>query len=252
MTKFEGKSIIVTGGGSGIGRAVALSLMKAGALVTVADRDTAAAERVIAEGKGLLGSGHAVTIDVTVEEEVAAMIDSAVAAFDRVDGACNAAGVAPLGKILHELTTSDWDRAHAINLRGLFVSMKYQIASMLRSGGGSIVNIGSTAGVKGFPHCAEYCSAKSGVIGLVKGAAIDYAKAGIRINAVLPGATATPMMDAVVAEYPEREAELAAVHPMGRLGQPPEIASAVEWLLSDAASFVTGICLAVDGGHTAS
>lgn len=252
MRDFTDKSIIVTGAGSGIGRAVALSLLEAGALVTVADVNGAAAAKIADEAAGLGGTANPVSVDVTLEQEIAGMVESAMTRFGRLDGACNAAGVAPLGKILHELTTDDWDRQHAINLRGLFLSMKHQVIAMLPSGGGSIVNVGSTAGVRGFPHCAEYCAAKSGVMGLVRGAAIDYATSGIRINAVLPGATATPMMDAVLADFPEREAQLAAVHPMGRLGQPIEIAAGVTWLLSDEASFVTGVGLAVDGGHAAS
>lgn len=252
MSSFTGKSIIVTGGGSGIGRAVALSLAKAGASVTVADINAEAAAEVAAKAADLSGYAHACVVDVADQDQIAAMVTSAVAQFGRLDGACNAAGMGPLGKALHEIAVEEWDLRHSINLRGVFLSMKHEATAMMTTGGGSIVNIGSTAGIRGFLNSSEYCASKAGVMGLVKGAAIDYAKCGIRVNAVLPGATATPMMAAFIEQDPEREALLAASHPMGRLGEPIEISSAVAWLLSDEASFVTGVSLPVDGGHAAS
>lgn len=252
MTGLAGKSFIVTGGGSGIGRSVVFALIEAGALVTVADINASAAVDVVAEAIGRGGDAKAFTVDVAKEAQIAAMVQHAVVSFGRLDGACNAAGMGPLGKVLHETTLEEWDRRHAINLRGLFLSMKHEIPAMLAAGGGAIVNIGSTAGIRGFHNCAEYCASKAGVMGLVRAAAIDYATSGIRVNAVLPGATATPMMAAFLDADPQREALLAASHPMGRLGKPGEIAAAVSWLLSDEASFVTGIGLPVDGGHSAS
>jgi 2,5-dichloro-2,5-cyclohexadiene-1,4-diol dehydrogenase 1 len=249
MTDFTGRTILVTGAASGIGLAVARLLAEAGANIVMTDRDEAAVTHA-AEG---LGKDNVLALrgDVTVPADVGAMVDAAVARFGKLDGACNAAGVPQTGKLLHDVSIEEWDRCHAVNLRGVFLCNKYQIAAMLRTGGGAIVNIVSTAAMVGFPNGAEYCASKSGVLGLVRGAAIDYATKGIRINSVLPGATDTPMLAGAFAQDPGLEAALAAVHPMGRLAKPDEIARAARWLLSDEASFVTGASYAVDGGHTA-
>lgn len=248
MPSLVGKSVLVTGGGSGIGIAIVELLVEAGANVLVADRNEAAAQ---AAARQFGSSVSAIGADVSNETDVRTMVDAAVTRFGRLDGACNAAGVPQTGKALHEVSADEWDRCHSVNLRGLFLCNKYQIAAMLQSGGGSIVNIVSTAAMVGFPNGAEYCASKSGVLGLVRGAAIDYATKGIRINSVLPGATDTPMLQGAFAQDPGLKAALAAVHPMGRLAKPIEIAAAARWLLSDEASFVTGASYAVDGGHTA-
>jgi NAD(P)-dependent dehydrogenase (short-subunit alcohol dehydrogenase family) len=249
MVDFTGKTILVTGGASGIGFATAELLVEAGANLVLADRDqdacTKAAQNLNRENIVALRA------DVTSEDDVIAMIEAAVSRFGRLDGACNAAGVPQTGKLLHEVSLEEWDRCHRVNLRGTFICNKYEIATMLKSGGGSIVNIVSTAAMVGFPNGAEYCASKSGVLGLVRGAAIDYATKGIRINSVLPGATDTPMLAGAFQADPGLEAALAAVHPMGRLAKPTEIAAAARWLLSEEASFVTGASYAVDGGHTA-
>lgn len=193
MKGLEGKSIVVTGGGSGIGAAAALLLGEAGCKVTVADIDTghaaAVAKRIVAEG----GTASAVMADVADESSVRAMVDHAIATYGALDGACNAAGVPQRGKILHEVELDEWDHCHGVNLRGLFLCNKYQIAAMLERGG-AIVNIASTAAMVGFPNGAEYCASKAGVLGLTRGSAIDYATRGIRINAVMPGGTLTPML----------------------------------------------------------
>lgn len=250
MKGLSGKSIVVTGGGSGIGAAVAHMLGEAGCKVTVADLNpgnaAAVAEAIVAAG----GTAQAVTANVADEASVNAMVAAAVSAFGRLDGACNAAGVPQVGKLLHEVSLDEWDKCHAVNLRGLFLCNRAEIAAMLETGGGSIVNIASTAAMVGFPNGAEYCASKAGAMGLTRGAAIDYATRGIRINAVLPGGTLTPMLKGAMALDPGLEPALAAVHPMNRFGQPEEIAGAVRWLLSDEASFATGTSFAIDGGHT--
>ena len=250
MQGLAGKSIVVTGGASGIGRAVSELLGEAGCHVTIGDLDHDAGAAVVEKITASGGTANFVRTDVADEIAVRTMVDAAVAAYGRLDGACNAAGVAQRGKLLHEVTVEEWDRCHAINLRGLFLCNKYQVGALLRTGGGSIVNIASTAAMVGFPNGSEYCASKAGVMGLVRGGAIDYATRGIRINAVLPGGTLTPMLEAAMANDPGLEPALAAVHPMNRFGQPREIGAAVRWLLSDEASFVTGTSFAVDGGHT--
>lgn len=250
MRGLAGKSVIVTGGGSGIGRAAALLLAEAGCKVTIGDLTAAAGEAVVAEIAAAGGTAQAIVANIGKEDDVRALVDGAVAAYGGLQGAVNAAGVPQVGKLAHEVTIEEWDRCHGVNLRGLFLCNKYQIIAMLAAGGGSIVNIASTAASVGFPNGAEYCASKAGVMGLVRGAAIDYATKGIRINAVLPGGTLTPMLKGAMENDPGLEPALAAVHPMNRFGQPEEIAAAARFLISDEASFVTGAAYAVDGGHT--
>ncbi|MFW2828755.1 SDR family NAD(P)-dependent oxidoreductase [Sphingomonas sp. ID0503] len=249
MRGLSGKSVLVTGGGSGIGRAVALLLAESGSRVTVADRTAEAAEAVAREIRDAGQVAEAVTADVSSEDDVRAMVEAA-GRLGPLTGAVNAAGVPQVGKLLHEVDLAEWDRCHGVNLRGLFLCNKYEVAAMLAAGGGSIVNIASTAAMVGFPNGAEYCASKAGVMGLVRGGAIDYATKGIRINAVLPGGTLTPMLKGAMALDRGLEPALAAVHPMNRFGQPEEIAAAARFLISDEASFVTGASYAVDGGHT--
>ncbi len=250
MRGLAEKSVIVTGGGSGIGRAAALLLAEAGCKVTIGDLSQASAQAVADEIAAAGGTAQAVAANVAKEEEVRALVDAAVKAYGGLQGAVNAAGVPQVGKLAHEVSVEEWDRCHGVNLRGLFLCNKYEIVAMLASGGGSIVNIASTAASVGFPNGAEYCASKAGVMGLVRGAAIDYATKGIRINAVLPGGTLTPMLKGAMENDPGLEPALAAVHPMHRFGQPEEIAAAARFLISDEASFVTGAAYAVDGGHT--
>lgn len=251
MFDLKGKSVVVTGGASGIGEAVSRMVAKAGASVTIADlnidRGQQIAEAINAEG----ANAQFIQTNIGDESSVAAMVDAVVSKYGKLDGACNAAGVPQMGKKLADVSIEEWDRCHNINLRGLFICNKAQIQAMLKNGGGSIVNIASTAAMVGFPNGAEYCASKAGVMGLVRGAAIDYAQQGIRVNAVLPGGTLTPMLKGAMEQDKDLEAALAAVHPINRFGQPEEIASAVLWLLTDAASFATGAAYPVDGGHTA-
>ena len=192
----------------------------------------------------------AVRCNVAQASDVRAALDKAVEAFGRLDFAFNNAGIEQPIMAASDITEEAWDRIVDINLRGVFLCMKYQIPLMLKQGGGAIVNTSSGAGVKGFAGQAAYTAAKHGVVGLTKSAALDYAHAKIRVNAVCPGIIATPMMQRFTGGTPEGEQRVIAQEPVGRMGMPEEIASAVVWLCSDAASFVTGHAMVVDGGQT--
>jgi NAD(P)-dependent dehydrogenase (short-subunit alcohol dehydrogenase family) len=248
---FAGKVAFVTGAANGIGRAAALAFAREGAGVVVADvseqgnRETA---RMVEEAGG---RALAVRCDVSRAEDVKAALDKAVDAFGRLDYAFNNAGVEQPITATADLTEEEWDRIVGINLRGVFLCMKHEIPLMLRQGGGAIVNTSSGAGVKGFAGQAAYCAAKYGIVGLSKAAALDYAKSNIRINAVCPGIIETPMMDRFSGGTPEGRARVIAQEPIGRMGKPEEIAAAVIWLCSDAAAFVVGHAMVIDGGQTA-
>lgn len=251
---YAGKVAFVTGAASGIGRAAALAFAREGASVVVADvseQDNQETARMI-EAAG--GQALAIRCDVTRAEDVKAALDTTIETFGRLDAAFNNAGVEQAKKATADLTEEEWDRIIGIDLRGMFLCMKYEIPLMLKQGGGAIVNTSSGAGVKGFKDQAAYVAAKHGVVGLTKSAALDYASENIRINVVCPGIIDTPMMDRFGGGTPEgKERELAgaaAAEPIGRAGKPEEIAAAVLWLCSDAASFVTGAAMVVDGGQT--
>lgn len=247
---FAAKVAFVTGAANGIGRAAALAFARGGSSVVVADvsepgnQETA---RLIEEAGG---RALAVRCDVSRAEDVKAALDRTVETFGRLDVAFNNAGVEQPIAPAADLTAEKWDRIIGIDLRGVFLCMKHEILLMLDQGGGAIVNTSSGAGVKGFAGQAAYCAAKFGVVGLTKAAALDYAKANIRINAVCPGIVATPMMDRFSGGTPEGRARVIAQEPVGRMGKPEEIAAAVVWLCSDAAAFVTGHAMVVDGGQT--
>jgi NAD(P)-dependent dehydrogenase (short-subunit alcohol dehydrogenase family) len=245
-----GKIAFVTGAANGIGRAAALAFAREGASVVVAD----VSEQGVQETARLIeeagGRALALRCDVTRGEDVKAALDRTVGAFGRLDYAFNNAGVEQPVKPAADLTEEEWDRIIDIDLRGVFLCMKHQIPLMLKQGNGAIVNTSSGAGVKGIAGQAAYCAAKYGIIGLSKAAALDYAKSNIRVNVVCPGIIETPMMDRFSGGTPEGRDKVIAQEPIGRMGNPEEIAAAVLWLCSDAASFVVGHALVIDGGQT--
>jgi NAD(P)-dependent dehydrogenase (short-subunit alcohol dehydrogenase family) len=250
---LAGKSALVTGGGNGIGRATALAFAREGARVAVADREQASAAETVALINGIGGQAISLTGDVTSEADVTAMVASTVAAFGRLDCAFNNAGVAPHqvdapGQRTHEWSVDSFRRMTDINLLGVWLCMKHEIAHMLGHGGGVIVNTASIAGLIGLRSATAYVAAKHGVIGLTKTAAVEYAQESIRVNAVCPGFIETRM---TARSQEERGDQIRAMTPLNRYGKPEEIAEMVVWLCSDRASYVTGAAYAVDGGWTA-
>lgn len=246
---FENKVAIVTGGSFGIGKASAIAFAKRGAKVVIADwvKDNETLSII----KSFGGDAIFIKCDVSNEANVKAMIEKTIAQYRRLDYAFNNAGVEGLSAATHECTNENWDRVISINLKGVWLCMKYEILYMLKQSKGAIVNNASIAGLVGFPNIPAYVASKHGVIGLTKNAALEYAKLGVRVNVVCPGVIKTPMIDRFTGKNKEVEKQFATQEPIGRLGQPEEVAETVMWLCSDSSSFVTGDAIPVDGGWTA-
>ena len=248
---FQNKVALVTGAGSGIGLAAANAFATEGASVVLADVDKSAVEKATND---LISAGHkakAICCNVADEDDVASMIESTVASFGRLDAAYNNAGVQSPLMNLTDVKGAEYDRVVDINLRGVWNCMKYELRQMQKQGSGAIVNCSSIGGLIGIAGRATYHATKFGVIGLTKSAALEYASQEIRINAVCPGTIETPMVKEMLEKEPDAMQEILREQPIGRLGQPEEIANAVLWLCSPASSFVVGHALVVDGGYTA-
>jgi NAD(P)-dependent dehydrogenase (short-subunit alcohol dehydrogenase family) len=247
---FSGKVAFVTGAANGIGRAAALAFARAGASVVVADVADERNQETARLVERIGGRALAVRCDVTRVDDVRSALDGAMQTFGRLDFAFNNAGVEQAITATADLTEQEWDRTVGINLGGVFLCIKYEIPLLVKQGGGAIVNTSSGAGVKGFAGQAAYAAAKHGVIGLTRAAALDYARSNVRVNAVCPGIIETPMMDRFTGGTSDGRERVIAQEPIGRMGTPDEIAAAVVWLCSDAAAFVVGHAMVIDGGQT--
>ncbi len=247
---MQGKIALITGGGSGIGRAASVAFARAGAKAVIGDVVAEGGNRTVELIKDTGGEAIFVHTDVTVGREVERLVKAAVDTYGGLDCAYNNAGIEGAQAGIVDCTEEEWQRVIAVDLTGVWLCLKHEIPAMIKRGGGSIVNTSSVMGLVGAPSIPAYIASKHGVAGLTKAAALEFAKSGIRVNAVCPGAIRTPMIERILAAG-TTEASLAAPQAIPRLGRPEEIAAAVVWLCSDAASFVTGVTMPVDGGWTA-
>lgn len=250
MPGFDGKVALITGAANGIGEATAVGFASRGASVLLADIDVdhgnAVAARITDEG----GIASFIRTDVSNSSDVQSMVAAAVERYGRLDYAHNNAGIVGGGATVVDMPEETWSQGIAVMLTGVFLCLKYEIPVMLRHGGGAIVNTSSGAGIIGFPTMANYVAAKHGVIGLTKTAALEFATQGIRINAICPGTARSKMVDEWIGGDPDQEAVVASLHPIGRIAEAEEIANGVMWLCSDAASFMIGHSMVMDGGFT--
>jgi len=249
VNTFKDKVALVTGGSSGIGKATALAFAKKGTKVVIADWIENEETMDLIENLG--GEAIFVKCDVSKNADVKALIEKTVTTFGGLDFAFNNAGIEGIMTTIQDCSEENWDKTIGVNLKGIWLCMKYEIPEILKKGKGVIVNCSSVAGLVGFQGLPVYVASKHGVIGLTKTAALECATLGIRVNAVCPGVIQTPMIDRITGKKKEAEEQFASLEPIGRFGQPEEIANAVVWLCSDEASFVTGISMPVDGGFVA-
>ncbi|MFM7425848.1 MAG: SDR family oxidoreductase [Elainella sp.] len=251
MTTFIGKVALITGGTSGIGRATAVALAQQGAKVVVAGRRLTEGAAVVSEIQALGGEALFVPTDVSQEAEVQTLVEKTLAYYGRLDIAFNNAGVEQDPTPLTEQTEATYDRIMDINVKGVWLSLKHEIPAMLQTGGGAIVNTSSIMGLVGGATVPIYNASKHAVEGLTKSVALEYARAGIRVNAVSPGPIQTEMFDRFAGANPEAGEYFKTATPMGRVGQAEEVVSAVLWLVSSGASYTTGQSISVDGGYVA-
>ncbi|NDL62033.1 SDR family NAD(P)-dependent oxidoreductase [Acerihabitans arboris] len=250
-SELAGKTIIVTGAGSGIGKASARLFAMAGAYLLLADVNVKNGESLANELTANGKMARFIRTDVSSEDDVRAMVDAALDSFSRIDGAFNNAGVGYSNKRLHLVEQAEWHHTLGIDLTGVFLCMKYEIAAMLKTGGGSIVNTGSVASILALPAAPEYVTARHGILGPTRSAALDYGKDKIRVNVIYPGATDTPMINVQQQKRIAAQEKGTSHQPvLGRSGSAEEVGQGALWLLSDAASYVTGSALTVDGGFT--
>jgi NAD(P)-dependent dehydrogenase (short-subunit alcohol dehydrogenase family) len=247
----EGKVALITGGGSGIGQATALLFARSGARVVIGDLSIEAADatsRLIQEH-----GGHSVSVrcDVSKSADVRRLIESTISAYGHLDYAFNNAGIPGAVAPITDWAEETWDQTCGVNLKGVWLCMKYEIPEMLKQGGGAIVNNSSISGLVGCPGLSGYTASKHGVVGITKCVALEYVKQGIRVNAVCPASIRTPLIDGVISGNPEMKSFLESSQPIGRLGVAEEVAATVLWLCSDASSYITGLAVAIDGGVSA-